>query len=44
MANVFCHIELSTSDVAAAKKFYTKLFDWKLSDMPMGEGDRKSYV
>lgn len=36
MANGFCHVELSTTDVAAAKQFYAQLFDWKLSDMPMG--------
>ncbi|HEX4446297.1 MAG TPA: VOC family protein [Polyangiaceae bacterium] len=36
MANPFAHIELTTSDLAAAKKFYKKLFDWKLTDMPMG--------
>lgn len=38
MSNPFAHIELTTSDLGAAKKFYKKLFDWKLSDMPMGEG------
>ena len=38
MANPFAHIELTTSDLKAAKKFYKKLFDWKLTDMPMGEG------
>jgi predicted enzyme related to lactoylglutathione lyase len=38
MANPFAHIELTTSDLGAAKKFYKKLFDWKLTDMPMGEG------
>src|SRR5580693_3764761 len=36
MANAFAHIELTTSDLGAAKKFYKKLFDWKLKDMPMG--------
>jgi predicted enzyme related to lactoylglutathione lyase len=36
MANPFAHIELTTSDLAAAKKFYKKLFDWKLTDTPMG--------
>ena len=36
MGNAFCHIELNTGDVAAAKAFYKKIFDWKLSDMPMG--------
>lgn len=34
MANPFAHIELNTDDVAKAKKFYQRVFDWKLSDMP----------
>lgn len=34
MPNPFCHIELSTDDVAKAKKFYKSVFDWKLSDAP----------
>lgn len=38
MANPFAHIELTTIDLRAAKKFYKKLFDWKLTDMPMGDG------
>ncbi|MGZ3421979.1 MAG: VOC family protein [Polyangiales bacterium] len=38
MANSFVHIELGTGDVAAAKKFYGKVFDWKLKDMKMGPG------
>ena len=37
MANPFAHIELTTRDLGAAKKFYKKLFDWKLTDMPMGQ-------
>ena len=36
MGNPFVHIELNTGDVAKAKAFYKKLFDWKLKDMPMG--------
>jgi predicted enzyme related to lactoylglutathione lyase len=36
MANPFVHIELNTNDVGKAKDFYGKLFDWKLSDMPIG--------
>ena len=32
--NPFCHVELNTTDVKKAKDFYTKLFDWKLEDMP----------
>ena len=41
MANPFVHIELHTGDVAKAKEFYSKLFDWKLEDitMPGGGGD-----
>ena len=38
MANQFAHIELTTSDLGKAKKFYKKLFDWKLTDMPMDHG------
>jgi hypothetical protein len=34
MANPFAHIELSTDDVTAAKAFYKKVFDWKLSTIP----------
>jgi uncharacterized protein len=32
MANPFAHIELTTGDLGKAKKFYKKLFDWKLTD------------
>jgi len=38
MANPFVHCELATHDVAKAKTFYSKLFDWKLEDMPMPDG------
>lgn len=38
MANPFVHVELNTSDVAKAKAFYGKLFDWKLEEVPMGPG------
>ena len=38
MANPFVHVELSTTDLSAAKVFYGKLFDWKMQDMPMPEG------
>ena len=34
MSNSFCHLELNTTDVNQAKTFYTKLFDWKLEDIP----------
>src|SRR5689334_19117247 len=36
MANPFVHVELNTTDLAKAKDFYGKLFDWKLEDFPMG--------
>jgi len=39
MANPFVHVELNTTDVAQAKSFYGKLFDWKLQDMPVSGGD-----
>jgi len=38
MANPFVHVELNTTDVVAAKSFYGKLFDWKLTDVPMPDG------
>jgi predicted enzyme related to lactoylglutathione lyase len=38
MSNPFVHVELSTTDVPAAKAFYGKLFDWKLEDVPMPNG------
>lgn len=38
MANPFVHVELATTDLEKAKGFYGKLFDWKLTDMPMPSG------
>ncbi len=38
MSNAFVHIELTTGNVKAAKAFYKKLFDWKLTDQKMGPG------
>ena len=32
----FCWIELATTDQDAAKKFYSQLFPWSISDVPMG--------
>jgi len=37
MANAFVHVELATTDLAKAKDFYGKLFEWKLEDVPMGD-------
>ena len=33
MGNPFVHMELTTGDVGAAKKFYKKVFDWKLNEL-----------
>jgi len=35
MAHPFVHVELHTNDLARAKDFYTRLFGWKLQDVPM---------
>jgi len=37
--NAFVHVELNSTDVAKAKGFYGKLFDWKLEDVPIGDLD-----
>lgn len=34
----FCWAELATTDQAAAKDFYSKLFGWAPEDVPIGEG------
>lgn len=38
MANPFVHIELHTTNLSQAKEFYGTLFDWRLEDMPAGDG------
>jgi predicted enzyme related to lactoylglutathione lyase len=38
MGNPFVHVELQTKDLAKAKDFYGKLFDWKLEDVPLPGG------
>src|SRR5258706_13548182 len=38
MAKPFVHVELAANGLAKAKAFYTKLFGWKLQDMPMPGG------
>jgi predicted enzyme related to lactoylglutathione lyase len=38
MPNPFVHIELQTKDLPKAKDFYSKLFDWKLEDIPIPNG------
>jgi predicted enzyme related to lactoylglutathione lyase len=39
MGNPFVHFELASDDVVGARKFYTKVFDWKIgpSDPTMGD-------
>jgi predicted enzyme related to lactoylglutathione lyase len=44
MAHPFVHVELNTSDVAKAKEFYQKLFEWKLQDVPMPGGDTYTMI
>jgi predicted enzyme related to lactoylglutathione lyase len=34
MTNPFVHVELNSPDPAKAKAFYSRLFQWKLEDMP----------
>lgn len=38
MGNPFVHAELNSTDPARAREFYGKLCDWKLEDMPFGDG------
>jgi uncharacterized protein len=38
MANPFVHVELHTNNLGGAREFYTKLFGWKLNDVPMPGG------
>ena len=35
MPNPFIHVELNSTNVPKAKAFYSKLFKWKLKDLPM---------
>jgi predicted enzyme related to lactoylglutathione lyase len=44
MANPFVHVELATTDIDNAKSFYRSLFDWKLNDMPMGDGETYTLI
>lgn len=43
MANPFVHIELQTSDLARARDFYSRLFDWSLEEIP-APGGAASYT
>jgi uncharacterized protein len=44
MGNPFVHVELNTTDVAKAKGFYGQLFDWKLEDVPMPDGEAYTLI
>jgi predicted enzyme related to lactoylglutathione lyase len=44
MANPFVHVELETNDVAKAKTFYGKLFDWKMEDIPNDAVENGTYT
>ena len=35
----FCWLELATTELGAAKEFYTNLFGWASSDIPIGPGE-----
>jgi predicted enzyme related to lactoylglutathione lyase len=35
MPNPFVHIELATDDVGRARSFYSGLFGWKMTELPM---------
>jgi predicted enzyme related to lactoylglutathione lyase len=39
-----CWTELSTTDIAAARDFYTKLFGWQVHSQPMGGMDYLSWI
>jgi uncharacterized protein len=44
MGNPFVHVELNTTDLDKAKKFYGQLFDWKLEDVQMGPTGRYTMI
>ena len=44
MGNPFVHIELTTGDIGKAKSFYKSLFDWKLEDVDMGNGQTYTMI
>ena len=37
MANPFVHVELNTTDPSKAEAFYSRLFEWKLDTLKMGD-------
>ncbi len=44
MPNPFVHVELQTGNLAKAKEFYSKLFDWQLQDLPMSDGNSYTMI
>ena len=44
MSNAFVHVELNTTDLGKAKEFYATLFDWKLEDVPMPNGQHYTLI
>jgi uncharacterized protein len=44
MANPFVHVELNTTDVDKAKRFYGTLFDWQMKDVEMGPTGRYTMI
>jgi uncharacterized protein len=44
MGNPFVHAELNTTDVGKAKTFYSKLFDWKLEDLPVDKDETYTVI
>jgi predicted enzyme related to lactoylglutathione lyase len=44
VSNPFVHVELNTTDLAKAKGFYGKLFEWTLEDTMMGENGDLEYI
>jgi uncharacterized protein len=44
MANPFVHVELNTTDVDKAKKFYGQLLDWQMEEVPMGPDGRYTMI
>lgn len=42
--NTLCWTELMTDDVSRAKDFYSTVFGWEVTDMPLGEGMTYSLI
>jgi catechol 2,3-dioxygenase-like lactoylglutathione lyase family enzyme len=40
----FVHVELNTTDVDKAKKFYRQLFDWHMEDVAMGPSGQDTVI